>query len=62
MRIRFTEEAAEQLVARKAWWREYRSATAELFDEELRTTIEFLVVQPRVFPVVKTVDGREIRR
>lgn len=62
MRVLVTPEAAELLESRKRWWRENRTATADLFEGEFKGAVALISNRPALFPIVLRIGGRQIRR
>jgi hypothetical protein len=62
MRVIITPRAEAQLAARRAWWRENRRATPDLFDAELAAAIDRIATVPWSLPVFSERAGHTIRR
>jgi plasmid stabilization system protein ParE len=60
--VRFTPEALDQIEEEDEWWRTHRLSAPELFLDELETTIERLVEQPRSGKRVREPDAPALQR
>src|SRR5213595_3429578 len=62
MKLVVAPEAAEQILARKQWWRANRSKAPERFDEELAAALTAISERPDSFPVFSARGGQMVRR
>jgi hypothetical protein len=62
MKVVIMPEAESQLATRRAWWRENRPATRDLFDQELAHAIDRIANVPFACPVFVERAGHAIRR
>ena len=62
MRVLITPHAESQLATRRAWWRDNRPATKDLFDEELAAAIDRIANAPFTSRVFVERRGHAIRR
>ena len=60
--IRFSLEAAAQLLARRTWWRANRDKAPDLFDREFAEAIERLGRTAGALPVFLRRAGHVVRR
>ena len=57
MKVRFSPRARRRVKFVKRWWREYRPAAPDLFDDELAHAAELLAVTPRMGVIYRTEKG-----
>jgi hypothetical protein len=62
MRVVVMPDAESQLATRRAWWRENRPATKDLFDQELAVAIDRIANAPFTSKVFVERRGHPIRR
>jgi len=62
MRVIITQRAGAQIATRRAWWRENRPASRDLFDRELAHALGRIESAPLSSPVFTKHPGRTVRR
>lgn len=62
MRVLLTPEAAAMLESRKRWWRENRTAIADLFEQEFLEAVTLIGERAALLPVALEIRGRAIHR
>lgn len=62
MKVVIMPEAESQLATRRAWWRDNRPATRDLFDQELAAAIDRIRNGPFTSAVFVERQGHAIRR
>lgn len=62
MKVAYTSRAKRRVIAVGKWWRTYRPAAPDLFDQELIHAVSVLMEQPHLGVVYTRLRGALIRR